>query len=128
MPDLAPDGDPVDGDRPDRADRAHRALAFASLGLSALSIAASLVVVTALRRGLDRARPDHTALLMQVNPWYGAAIVSFVAALALVVAWGLLGLLRRSPLGQGVTGAAPAGVGLAFAFLAWALSLYRKLD
>jgi hypothetical protein len=108
-------------------DRAHWALAIASLCLSAVSTLASLVVVTALRRGLDQATPDHAALLVQVDPWFAVAVASFLAALALVVTWGLMGLLRRSPFSQGVAGAAPGGVGVAFVAVAWALSFYRQL-
>lgn len=122
------DGDPADGGPMGPPARVHRALGLASLALSALSIVASLVVVTVLRRGLGSATPDHAGLLGQVNPWYGAAIVSFLAALSLLVTWGLLGLLRRIPFGQGLASAAPAGLGLAFVAVAWALSLYRRLD
>jgi hypothetical protein len=80
-----------------------------------------------LRRRLAGDQPDHGAILAQVNPWYAAAIGTFLAAFILLVAWGVLNL-KRSPVGQRGPGVVPAGVGLAFAALAWAFSFYRRLE
>ncbi|HJQ92742.1 MAG TPA: hypothetical protein VJ874_00480 [Candidatus Thermoplasmatota archaeon] len=110
----------------DRVGRIHQVSAVASLVLSGVSILGSLFVVTVLRRGLAADPPDPSALLGQVNPWYVAAIGTFLAALILLVAWGVLNL-KRSPVGQRGPGVVPAGVGLAFAALAWAFSFYRKI-
>lgn len=119
--------DSEDGSGPDRAGRVQQVLAVAALVLSGVSILGSMVVVTVLRRGLGGDQPDHGALLGQVNPWYAAAIGAFLAAFVLLAGWGILNL-RRAPVGQRGPGVVPAGIGLAFAALAWAFSFYRRLD
>jgi len=125
--DWTDDEDEDEGpDASDRLGRVHQVLAVASLVLSGVSLLGSLVVVSVLRKGLDAAQPDHSGLLGQVNPWYAAAIGTFLAALLLLVAWGVLNL-RRAPVGQRGPGVVPAGVGLAFAGLAWAYSFYQRI-
>lgn len=108
------------------ADRAHRLLAIFALAAEATSILCSVVVVFVLRTRFARDPPQYEGSLSLVNPWYGLAAWTMVAAVAALVAWGIVGL-RRPPVGHRIAGAALIGVLLAIAAVAWALSFYKRL-